>query len=489
MKSKRLLQIFVLLALLLSPIGSVQPAYASPNLDVPRDATVINRNLNFWDATYVGFVSDSLFEKWRFEFTATHSFVLTASPITGGLVPTLILLDAADNELIRGTNSLTSTQPAGTYYIQVQPESGSGFYFLTIREIVNTQPSVSTSVNPANLNVGESALVTVSLNNVPAEGYTSAEFTCTYDPALVSTGNIVVGNLFGADAASAINDSQNGSFIVAIAGSNGNRATTSGPVFTFNVTALQAGQTSIECTVRVSKGDNVLTPLPSTAADLTITGSLPTPTDTAPAETPTPTSTTDPNATETPVETATPQETSTPDGTSTPEETATPIESPTPTFTSTPEPTNTPEPSPTATQLPAGTLNGQVFASKPVTVSLYDAGDNLVASVPANPDGTFALTAPAGTYAVVATAEGFLSAAGSATITSAGTTSMPNVELLAGDIDGNDVIDNFDALTIGMSYNTAIPAAADLNNDGNIDVLDLEILAGNYRATGPTLWQ
>ena len=66
---------------------------------------------------------------------------------------------------------------------------------------------------------------------------------------------------------------------------------------------------------------------------------------------------------------------------------------------------------------------------------------------------------------------------------------MLTVQLIAGDIDGNNVIDQFDALTIGMSYNTAAPAAADLNNDGNIDVLDLEILALNYRATGPIAWQ
>ena len=93
---------------------------------------------------------------------------------------------------------------------------------------------------------------------------------------------------------------------------------------------------------------------------------------------------------------------------------------------------------PAATPLPAGTLNGQVLAGKAVTVKLYDNTDTLVATVPANPDGTFSLTAPAGTYAVVATAPGFLSAAGSATITSAGTTTLPNVTLLAGDIDGKD---------------------------------------------------
>jgi len=44
-------------------------------------------------------------------------------------------------------------------------------------------------------------------------------------------------------------------------------------------------------------------------------------------------------------------------------------------------------------------------------------------------------------------------------------------------------------LTIGMNYNSAQPSVADLNNDGIINVLDLEALAGNYRKTGPIVWQ
>lgn len=538
MRSKRLLQIFVLLALLFSPMGNVQPASASSQMETAQDALIVNRDLNFWDATYVGFVTDSIFEKWRFEFTETHSFVLTASPITGGLVPALTLLGATDNVLAQGTGSLTSTQPAGTYFVQVQPQSGSGFYFLTIREVVNTQPSASTVVNPSSLNVGESALATVSLDNVPAGGYTGAEFTCTYDQALLEVSHITVGSLFGADPAAAINGPQNGSFIVAIAGSNGSKATTSGPVFTFDVTALQAGQTSVECTVRVSTGNNVLTSLSSTGTDVTITGTAPTATTTqiptavgsptatsVPGETATPTtvpggtqtatatpvpggtesptattvpggtatatSTPDPNAS--PTASATPIGSSTPVESATPTFTSTPVESPTPTWTSTPAesptPASTSTPVASPTPLPAGTLNGKVIATKPVTVSLYDATNTLVASVPANPDGTFSLTAPAGTYAVTATAPGSLSAAGSATLTSGGTTSLPDVTLSAGDIDGNNVIDQLDAMTIGMNYNGSTPAAADLNNDGTINVLDLELLAANYRDTGPIVWQ
>ena len=44
-------------------------------------------------------------------------------------------------------------------------------------------------------------------------------------------------------------------------------------------------------------------------------------------------------------------------------------------------------------------------------------------------------------------------------------------------------------MTIGMSYNGTDPAAADLNDDGVINVLDLELLAANYRLTGPIVWE
>ena len=276
--------------------------------------------------------------------------------------------------------------------------------------------------------MGHIATVNVNLNNVPVGGYTSAEFTCTYNPALVEVSNIAVTNLFGADPVAAINGPQNGSFIVAIAGSNGNRATIGGTAFTFSAKGLQAGQAVIECTARVSKGDGILVSIPSTGgANLTI-GSVPT-------------------------------------------------------DTPTPVPTSTPTP------LPAPVITGQVFASKPVTIRLFNADNSLATTLTANADGTFNFTAPAGTYTITATANGFLSAQGSVTLTNGITSTMSTVALLAGDIDNNGVIDQFDAMTIGMSYNTAIPPAADLNNDGTINVLDLELLAHNYRKSGAIAWQ
>src|SRR5215207_5182571 len=268
MKSKRLFQIFILFVLLLSTVGSNQPVKAQTN-----DPIIIPRNLSIWDATFVGFVSSNVYEQWQLELTEAHDFTVTVNAIAGDLVPLLILQDANGNEISHATGSLTSTQSAGSYSVQVRPESGSGFYVLTIRDNIITpppSPSTTTSVNPASVNAGESALVTVSLNNVPAEGYTSAEFTCTYNANLFEVSGITVASLFGADAAAAINGPHTQSLIVAIAGSNGNKATTSGTVFTFNVKGLQVGQTVIECRARVSKGDNVLTEIPFAVDYITI---------------------------------------------------------------------------------------------------------------------------------------------------------------------------------------------------------------------------
>jgi hypothetical protein len=573
MKSKRLIQILVVFFLMFSTFGGSHSVLASTNSAPQFDAMVINRNLDFWNATYFGFVNDSIHERWFFDFSETHTFVVSVSAITGDLIPLLTLQDSNGNEITHGIATLTSTQPAGSYSIQVEPNSGGGFYVLTLREVVQTQPSVVTTISPSSVNVGETAVATVTLNNVPAEGYTSAEFTCTYDPNLVTVGSPVATSLFGADPAVAVNGPQNGSFIVAIAGSNGNKATTSGPAFTFSVTGLSAGQSAISCQARVSTGNNVLTSISSTGTSLTVTGSgptatftstptqvasdtpvpsstpvesptatspapvdSPTPTTVVPVDTPTPTSLPVESPTPTsvvPIDTATPTSpvpvdtdtpTTVPVNTDTPTATppantdtptaTVPVNTDTPTATlpadtdtptSTPVDTDTPTPLPptetatpsftpvpsatfTSTPLPNGTVSGQVIASKPVTVSLLDGSNNPVTSMTANPDGTFSLSAPAGDYTLRATASGFLTAQGSVSLTSGNTLTKAPISLLAGDIDNNNVIDQLDALTIGMSYNTATPAAADLNNDGVINVLDLELLARNYRQTGPVAW-
>ena len=310
---------------------------------------------------------------------------------------------------------------------------------------VETPPAgafVSTEINPASLYIGETASVSVKLNNIPLEGYKSVEFTCTYDGILVEKSNIAVTDLFGADPVSAIHDPQNGIFIVAMAGANSNRAMTSGTAFTFSAKGLQAGQSTVQCAARLSTGNNLAIDIPAIGATLTILEAGVSPTPFMPA-------------------------TAIPGGHEHPTATSAAPESPTP--------------------LPNGSLSGQILASKPVTVRLLDANEVEITLALTNPDGTFVMTPPPGEYIFVSTASGFLSYQGSVTINAGDQMVFPTVSLLAGDVDGNNVIDPFDALTIGMSYTSSTPEAADLNNDAIINFLDLELLAENYRQSGPTM--
>ncbi|HZJ25222.1 MAG TPA: hypothetical protein VFD54_18025 [Anaerolineales bacterium] len=312
-------------------------------------------------------------------------------------------------------------------------------------QAVETPPAgtfVSTEVSLANIPIGETALVSVRLSDVPVEGYKSAEFTCTYDGTLVEKSNIAVTDLFGPEPVSVIHDPQPGVFIVAIAGANSNRVTVSGMAFSFSAKGLQAGQSAVQCAARVSTGDNLAIDVPSIGAALTILEAGASPTSIVPA-------------------------TATPGHHEHPTAVSTGLESPTPLPTT-------------------GSLSGQFLASKPVMVRLLDINQVEIASVVANADGTFTMTPLPGDYILVATASGFLSYQGSLTITAGDETVFSYESLLAGDIDGNDVIDQFDALTIGMSYTSSTPEAADLNNDAVINFLDLELLAENYRQTGPT---
>jgi hypothetical protein len=410
MRLNILVRIAILLVMLTGAFGS------GMHVQAQDAAEVIIRSTTIWDATFNGYVDSSRYERWSLQLDEAASFSITATAVSGNLTPEIHLLDSNGVELAHAAGSLsssvlTTSQPAGDYFVQVQPQSGAGNYILTIRKTDvppgGGDPTGAVTVDPASILVGETATVTVRLNSVPPEGYTSAEFTCSYDPLFISVSNFVDAGLFGEDAVMVVHGPADGSFILAIAGSNGRKATSSGPVFTFSVLGLQAGETEIICETRVSTGGE-LSVIPSSSVTLTI------------------------------------------------------LE-------------------------PMGTLTGTVLAGKPVLVTLFDAND--LYSALADENGYFEITAPAGSYTVTATASGFLRAEGSPVLIAGATTNMQTISLLAGDIDGNDVIDQFDAMTIGINYNASTPAAADLNNDGVIDVLDLELLAANYQQTGPLPWQ
>lgn len=414
MNKMRFARAVMLIAIVFSIFSTGTQVSAQGNNTNSLGAQIIIRSTTFWDAVFNGTVNANRYERWSLQMVEAEHFTISIITTSGSLTPDIYLLDANENQIAVGNGVLssailTTNQPAGDYFIQVQPQTGEGTYLMEITRVEQVvEPTASVMLNPASVLVGGTSTGTVMLSNIPEGGYASAEFTCSFDPALVQISNIADAGLFGSDPAAAINGPANGSFVFAVAGSNGQRATSDGAVFTFTITALAVGEAEINCVARVSAGGS-LTTIASAPATLLITAG-------------------------------------------------------------------------------EGTLNGTVLATKPVTVTLYD-GQTVETSGLVDANGNFTLTAPAGSYSAVASAPGYLRAQGNAVLTNGVTTTMPTISLLAGDIDGNDVIDQFDALTIGINYNLAAPAAADLNNDGTINVLDLEMLAANYRDTGPTAWQ
>lgn len=523
-------------------VGSLKPLMNIPGLQI------VSRGFIDWDTLYTGSIDAFRYERWSLIIIDETKFDVTVTPRGVGLVPTIVLLDADGNEIERANGTLSTTQPTGFYYVQIQSDAGTGYYdliatkedvgtitatpsgtetpvpatpdgtgtsiptltpdggetptatatppsteitstpdgnltatptpfetgtpdgsetpiatetpfgtgtpfvtdtpsgsetpftpvptetFIATPTVIATEttavtetsvptptgPYVLTDVIQSALTIGETGPVHVSLNNVPFDGYTSAEFVCTYDPTVVEVSNIAVAELFGPDPVSAMSGPQNGQFILAIAGSNGKRATTSGIAFTFDLRGLQAGQTTLQCAARVSTGQGTLESIAYIPDTVTVLGFVP---------------------------------------------------------------------SPTATLPTSSALNGHVNASKPVTIQLLDANSTVLVSQSANPDGSFSFPFGEGTYTIIASAPGFLNAQGSVTLTNGLTTTMQTISLPAGDVDGNGVIDQFDALTIGINYNASAPSTADLNNDGIINVLDLELLAANYRLSGALAWQ
>lgn len=93
--------------------------------------------------------------------------------------------------------------------------------------------------------------------------------------------------------------------------------------------------------------------------------------------------------------------------------------------------------------------------------------------------------APADTYDVTAERPGFLAAVCTGVAHAADAlTTLNDVVLLAGDIDGSREIDITDAVAIGAVFGSTAPGEiADLNDDGIVDILDLILMAANFGQT------
>ena len=101
-------------------------------------------------------------------------------------------------------------------------------------------------------------------------------------------------------------------------------------------------------------------------------------------------------------------------------------------------------------------------------------------------DGAFWLDdIAADVYTLTASRAGFLAATcGDVNHATVELTTLADVVLLAGDIDGDQAIDITDAVAIGMNLGSAGPEnVADLNADTEVDILDLILMSTNFEQT------
>ena len=64
------------------------------------------------------------------------------------------------------------------------------------------------------------------------------------------------------------------------------------------------------------------------------------------------------------------------------------------------------------------------------------------------------------------------------------TVDLGTVTLLAGDVNGDDVVNILDVAHVANNFLTKDPSA-DLNADGLVNIFDLVVVASNYRLQGP----
>jgi alpha-tubulin suppressor-like RCC1 family protein len=116
-------------------------------------------------------------------------------------------------------------------------------------------------------------------------------------------------------------------------------------------------------------------------------------------------------------------------------------------------------------------------------------GSSFVLAVPVSPNGDFVLrNVPQGSYTVQIVGEKYLQQDIPVTVGADAVTGL-TVTLLAGDLNGDNVVDIDDFSEFAAAFGSAIGEpdwnlTADLNGDGVIDLNDFALLAANYGRTG-----
>ncbi|NWG15186.1 MAG: carboxypeptidase regulatory-like domain-containing protein, partial [Chloroflexi bacterium] len=147
------------------------------------------------------------------------------------------------------------------------------------------------------------------------------------------------------------------------------------------------------------------------------------------------------------------------------------------------------------TPAPVGRISGSVRRAELPDSSgislVLTRPDGTTLNIPTGAEGLFNFAGMApGIYSLEARADGFLSSRADFTLEAGQDLTLPPVVLLAGDTNGDNIVDLTDAVMLAASFNAPPPVPeADLNRDGWIDIRDLAILGSAFGLAGPLAWE
>ncbi len=140
-----------------------------------------------------------------------------------------------------------------------------------------------------------------------------------------------------------------------------------------------------------------------------------------------------------------------------------------------------------------GMVSGQVNMTHRVgAISLLlTQPDGSIVEAVTDETGSFVFEAlQPGDYDLIASSPGFLSKAVAFTLLDGETLALPVTALNAGDLNQDNQIDLRDVVLIAANYNgPAVIAEADLNGDEWIDISDLTIIGARFGLSGPVAWE
>lgn len=112
------------------------------------------------------------------------------------------------------------------------------------------------------------------------------------------------------------------------------------------------------------------------------------------------------------------------------------------------------------------------------------------ASGTSDASGFYTITVPTDTYSITVEMERYLDAE-RVFVLVRGENTLPNVLLLGGDADEDDLVDVSDITIITGLYGfhvDPLTERADINADGEVDISDITLASGNYWCTSPVPW-